>query len=87
MEYSATKEDVKVFVKKIEKLAKDVQEKIDSNEDYLPMARELTKEQLTLIFTLGEVYALEKTSKVTVVKPTKSFYNVRDKSGKFCKKS
>ena len=86
MEYSATKEDVKIFVKKIEKLAKDVQEKIDSNEDYLPMARELTKEQLTLIFTLGEVYALEKT-KVTVVKPTKSFYNVRDKSGKFCKKS
>lgn len=92
MEYSATKDNIKSFAKKIEQLAKDLQSKIDSGDDYLPIARELTKDQITLVFTLGEVYALEKTVNVVKVNKTKSgtsslgYYNFRDKFGRFCKK-
>lgn len=90
MEYSATKDNIKSFAKKIEQLAKDLQSKIDSGDDYLPIARELTKDQITLVFTLGEVYALEKTNMVKVNKnydnKSLNYYNFRDKFGKFCKK-
>lgn len=92
MEYSATKDNIKSFAKKIEQLAKDLQSKIDSGDDYLPIARELTKDQITLVFTLGEVYALEKTVNVVKVNKAKSgtnslgYYNFRDKFGRFCKK-
>lgn len=88
--YSATKSDVKKFAQTIETLAKQIQEQIDTNKDFLHTANELVKNNATFVFTLGEVYAVTKLSEKSVTSKAKattvksgSYYNVRDANGRF----
>jgi len=84
--------NVKKLTASIESLAKDVQSKLDNGSDFLDSANELVRNNLTLVFTLGEFYALQsdttKTVKATTVsnpKGTARYHNVRDSRGRFCK--
>ena len=90
--YSATRNDVKQFASKIEALAKEVQSKVDKGDDYLTVANELMRNSTTLVFTIGEVYAIEQTGgagkkvKATTVKTAnvnRNYHNVRDNNGRF----
>lgn len=92
MSYSATRNDIKQYAEKIEALAKEVQSKLDSGADYLPVANELVRNSNTLVFTIGEVYAIEHMSstpkkvKATIVKAgnvARNYHNVRDSHGRF----
>jgi transcription initiation factor IIE alpha subunit len=85
--YSVSRNDVKTFAKQIETLARTVQDNIDNNTAFLTQANELVCKCTSLVFTLGEVYAVEQTSvktKSTVSrKSNPNFYNVRDSKGRF----
>lgn len=89
---NTTRNDVKQLAEKIETLAKDLQSKLDLNGDFLGAANELVRNNLTLVFTLGEYYALSqsgstKTVNATVVSQprgnTANYHNVRDNRGRF----
>lgn len=67
---STTKNDVKQLAEKIEVLAKDVQSKLDTNGDWLGSANELTRNNLTFVFTLGEYFALQQVGTAKTVKAT-----------------
>jgi hypothetical protein len=54
-----TRNDLKQLAEKIELLAKEVQSKADSGGDLMNAANELARNNLTFVFTLGEVYANE----------------------------
>ena len=56
---TTTKDDVKQLAERIEVLAKDIQSKLDVNGDWLATANELTRSNMTLVFTLGEFFALQ----------------------------
>ncbi len=95
MSYSATRNDIKQYAEKIEALAKEVQSKLDSGADYIPAANELMRNSTTLVFTIGEVYAIEQSSgttkkvKATTVKAgnvNRNYHNVRDAGGRFTRK-
>lgn len=83
--------NVKQLTANIEALARDVQSKLDNGSDFLVAANELVRNNLTLVFTLGEFYALQQTGSTKTVKGTKvsagtsSYHNVRDSRGRFCK--
>ena len=93
----ATRNDVRHFAQKIEALAKEVQAKLDSGQDFLNVANELVRNNSTFIFTIGEVYALEQTGnksvKAKVVKAQAvngsaakhNYHDVRDSRGRFLK--
>lgn len=87
--YSVTRDDVKSFAKQIETLAKTVQDNIDNGSSFLATANELVGKCTTLVFTLGEVYAVEQSSmktKSTVSRKSNSnYYNVRDNKGRFAR--
>ncbi len=57
--YTATTNDIKKFAQQIEDLAHDVQAQINRGDDYILTANELVRTTSTLVFTLGEVHALE----------------------------
>jgi len=67
---TTTKNDVKQLAEKIEVLAKDVQSKLDTNGDWLGSANELTRNNLTFVFTLGEYFALQQVGSTKTVKAT-----------------
>lgn len=88
---NTTRNDVKQLAATIEALARDVQAKLDSNGDFLTAANELTRNNLTFVFTLGEFYALQtaggKTFQATPVSnPNGTWHNVRDSRGRFARK-
>lgn len=84
----ATRTTIKQLASKIEVLAKEVQNKLDTNGDFLWSANELVRNNLTFVFTLGEVHALEQVGGGAKVKATKvgTYHNVRDSRGRFAKK-
>ena len=76
----------------IESLAREVQVKLSAGEDFLPACNELTRNTTTLVFTCGEVYALDKQtpSLTSSVKPVRArnanYHNVRNSLGRFSPK-
>jgi hypothetical protein len=88
---TTTRDDVKQLAATIEVLAREVQSKLDTNGDFLSTANELVRNNLTFVFTLGEVYALEqigsagKTVKATKVNSA-NYHSLRDNRGRFAKK-
>jgi hypothetical protein len=94
---TTTRNDVKQLAEKIEGLARDVQSKLTNNSssaDLLSSANELVRNNLTLVFTLGEFYALQQVGSgktvqaTTVTNPsgTQRYHNVRDSRGRFTSK-
>lgn len=92
---TTTRNDVRQLAEKIESLAKQVQDKLNNNSsDLLPTANELVRNNLTFVFALGEIYALEqvgggKPVKAKVAKASNKsakWHNVRDSFGRFTKK-
>ena len=87
---TTTRDDVRQLATTIEMLAREVQSKLDNNGDFLMTANELVRNNLTFVFALGEVYALEQaglsgqTVKARVVSP--NYHNVRDNLGRFTRK-
>jgi hypothetical protein len=65
---TSTRDDVKQLAVAIEALAKEVQNRIDAGSDVLAIANELVRNNLTLVFALGEVSAVDNMQSVTVVK-------------------
>lgn len=87
---------VKDLASQIENQAKEVQRKVSAGEEFYQVCNELIRNAITLVFTSGEVYALEsnppskKNVKVRVVKPGAVNYrhNVHDPAtGRFAKKN
>ncbi len=88
MSNTTTRNDVKQLAERIETLAKQVQSQLDNNGDFLRTANELVRNNLTLVFALGEVHALEQVGTGRKVKATSvpNWHNVRDSRGRFTKK-
>ena len=87
---TTTRNDVKQLAQTIESLAKEVQSKLENNGDFLSTANELVRNNLTFVFALGEVFALEQVGVSKTVKATKvgnsNYHNVRDSLGRFTRK-
>lgn len=94
---NASRNDVKQIAQQIENLAKEVQAKVDNGGDLIAISEELVRNNITFIFTVGEVFALERvgTGKAvtaqTVSNPSNTkrysnFHNVRDSHGRFTRK-
>jgi len=86
-----TRNNVKMLAANIENLARDVQSKLDADTDFLVSANELVRNNLTLVFTLGELYALQqvggsKTVTASSVNNSRNYHNVRDPLGRFTRK-
>jgi len=96
---SSTRNDVKQLAAQIEVLAKRVQETLDGKGDFLAAANELVRNSTTMVFALGEVYAMENAKlsvatkakakssvakKVYTQKPGRVYY--RDQRGRFASK-
>ena len=78
------------YAQQIENLAREVQTKLSTGGDPLPVANELVRNSSTFIFTLGEMYALESGGKQVKVKSVsnpnqtaRNYHNKRDASGRF----
>lgn len=65
MSYDASYAVVKDLVSNIEKLAREMQLKIDLNQSILLEANELVAKSSTFVFALGEVYALQNVGMLT----------------------
>jgi hypothetical protein len=90
---NTTRNDVKQLAEKIEVLARDVQAKLDNGTDFMVVANELVRNNLTFVFTLGELYALQQVGTNKSVKATAvsnhgnaNYHNVRDSRGRFAPK-
>lgn len=95
---NTNRNDVKQLAVQIENLAREVQAKVDNGGDLIPLSEELVRSNIAFIFTIGEVFALEKVgSGKTVVATTISnpnrinrnysnHHNVRDNRGRFARK-
>lgn len=91
---NTTRNDVKQLAERIEVLAKEIQEKLTNDGDFLWAANELARNNVTFVFTLGEFYALNKqgstgTVKATPIKsgaPLQNYHNLRDSRGRFTRK-
>lgn len=86
--YKVSRNDVKQLAAQIELLSKEVQGNIDNGGDFLAPANELVRNATTMIFALGEVFAVEngarKAGKIksnTGSSGTKVYY--RDACGRF----
>lgn len=91
---NTNRNDVRQLAKQIETLAQEVQSKLDVNGDFLTVANELVRNNVTFVFALGEVHALEqagmakKVMATTVSNPnhtSRNYHNVRDSHGRFSK--
>ena len=69
--YSVTRNDVKKLAAQIEVLAKRVQVELDGTGDFLAPANELIRNSTTMVFALGEVYAMEQGGKRVRTKAVK----------------
>lgn len=90
---TSTRDDVKQLARSIESLAREVQSKIDSGFDVLSTANELVRNNLTLVFALGEVSAAEQINlmnlnkKKTLSHNYANYHKVRDSvTGRFTAK-
>ncbi len=92
---SANRNDVKQIAQQIENLAREVQSKVDAGGDLIAISEELVRNNITFIFTVGEVFALERSNggkpvkAVTVSNPSntsRNYHNVRDSHGRFTRK-
>lgn len=92
---TTTRNDVKQLAQQIENLARQVQTKVDNGEDLIALSEELVRNNITFIFTLGEVFALEKAGTTKTVKASvvsnpngtsRNYHNVRDNFGRFTRK-
>lgn len=85
----STRNDLKRLAIAIESLAREVQNKIDLNTDILPTANELVRNNLTLVFALGEVSASELLNPQKKNSQRYSNYHRKrdDKTGRFVVKS
>ena len=95
---NASRNDVKQIAQQIENLAKEVQAKVDNGGDLIAISEELVRNNITFIFTVGEVFALERVggSGKTVTAQTVSnpsgtsrysnYHNLRDSHGRFVRK-
>jgi len=88
---SSTRNDVKQLAAQIEVLAKRVQENLDGKGDFLAAANELVRNSTTMVFALGEVYALEnvkgvKTKTAVAKKVNSGRVYLRDSHGRFASK-
>jgi len=90
MNNTITRNDVKQLAANIEVLAKDVQNKLDNGGDFLSAANELVRYNLTFVFELGELYAVEKVGQAgATVKArpvNQNYHNLRAANGRFTKK-
>lgn len=98
--YSATREDIKALAVEIENIAKELQERLSDNRNFLPAANALAAKNTTFVFAVGEVYALERTaedmksrvqsviskSKRTGCCPRLNYHNIRNALGRFSRK-
>lgn len=86
---SAVRNDIKKIAQQIENLAREVQVKIDQGGDPIAIANELVRNNSTFVFTLGEMYALEKngvkTKKVKATNINVGYHNLRGANGRFRK--
>lgn len=86
---STSRKDVKQLAESIEALAKQVQTTLDSGGSVLALASELARNNITFVFSLGELYANETVGKApkkaTVVKSPSATSRkfVRDSLGRF----
>lgn len=87
---TSTKDDVKRLAASIENLAHEIQQSIDNDADILATANELVRNNLILVFALGEVSAsnaLSKQVKGVVVKSGQTryqnYHKARDNKGRF----
>jgi hypothetical protein len=94
---NASRNDVKQIAQQIENLAREVQSKVDNGGDLIAISEELVRNNITFIFTVGEVFALERvgTGKTvtaqTVSNPSgtsrySNYHNLRDSNGRFVRK-
>lgn len=90
MSNTTTRNDVQKLAEEIETLAHEVQSQLQSNGDFLGTANKLVGTNLTLVFALGEIYALEKVGSTGKVRATSvnnsNWHNVRDARGRFARK-
>lgn len=86
--YSVTRDDVKQLAQQVADLAKEMVDKLDSNQDYLDRANKLVMNTTTMVFAIGELYALEQSgmNKKVVGKVVSTKHNVRDSRGRFAPK-
>lgn len=68
---TSTRDDLKQLASTIESLAHEIQNKIDAGSEILTVANELVRNNLTLVFALGEVSAVEQITAATT-KPVKN---------------
>jgi hypothetical protein len=96
---TTNRNDVKQLASVIENLARQVQEKADNGGDLIALSEELVRNNVSFIFTIGEVFALERAGLVgktvtatTVSNPNQTVrnygnhHNVRDSRGRFTRK-
>jgi hypothetical protein len=91
---NTARNDVKQLAANIENLAREFQSKLDSDGDFLTVANEIVRNNLTLVFTLGEYYALHQSgtgknvraAKVNGTNKQAVYHNVRDNRGRFISK-
>lgn len=88
--YNVSRNDVKQLAAQIEVLSKDLQSKLDTGSDYIPTANELVRNTQTMVFALGEVYAIEQSGKLVKAKrvsnPNSTKVYLRDSRGRFASK-
>lgn len=94
---SVVRNELSKYAQQIETLAREVQTKLSTGGDPLPVANELVRNSSTFIFTLGEMYALEssalggKAVKAKVVSnpsgtvTSRNYHNKRDNLGRFAR--
>lgn len=80
--------ELKKITSQIETLAVQAQSRLNAGQGVLDICNELVKQSITLTFTLGELYGVEKpgttgAAKVRGVNPNAKFHNVRDSRGRF----
>lgn len=88
---NTVRNEVSNLAQQIENFARQVQDKIAQGSDPIQAANELVRSSSVLVFTLGEMYALEESGKkvktVTVSNPNntakRNYHNVRDSLGRF----
>lgn len=84
MSYDLCKNDVKNLASNIEKLAKEVQSKLSSNQDdILLIANELARNSTTFVFALGELYHAKQVQATVVSQPKTNKTYKRDSLGRF----
>lgn len=98
MQSTDTRNEIKQLARTLETLAQQIQTKLDTGDNIMPLANELARNSSTFVFTLGGLYMLETNTGKTVTAKTVSrstgstsrnysnFHNVRDSLGRFTRK-